>query len=332
MRRNPVIGSPAIFGKPIMKKYVLRRLIISIPVLFLVSGMIFSLIHLIPGDPIDYLFADETLTPEIRDQYERDLGLDRPLVIQYATWLGKVFRGDLGMSIQMGRPILDLIWERVPATLLLALAAILVSVLIAIPVGIIAAVKRHTSYDYLFMTSALVGISIPHFWLGILLILFFSVFLDVLPSSGYRPLLSDPMGSLEHLVLPSITLGTGMAAIVARMTRSEMLEEIGKEYVRTARAKGMPEGRVIFRHILKNALVPTITILGIQFGRLMGGMVVVEHVFAWPGLGSLVVDAVYSRDYPMVQALVLTFAVIAVSVNMAVDILYKYVNPRITLE
>lgn len=300
--------------------------------LFLVSGIVFSLIHLIPGDPIDYLFADEALTPEIRARYERDLGLDQPLLIQYGTWLGRVFRGDLGMSIQMGRPILDLIAERVPATLLLALAATLVAVLIAIPAGIIAAIKRHTSYEYLFMTSALLGISIPHFWLGILLILLFSVFLNVLPSSGYQALFSDPLGSLEHLILPSITLGTGMVAIVARMTRSAMLEEIGKDYVRTARAKGMPERRVIFRHILKNALVPTLTILGIQFGRLMGGMVVVEHVFAWPGLGSLVVDAVYSRDYPMVQGLVLTFAVIAVSINMGVDILYKYVNPRITLE
>ena len=315
-----------------MKRYVLKRLLISVPVLLLVSVMVFSLIHLIPGDPIDYLFADETLTPEIRAQYQRDLGLDQPLLVQYGSWLGRVLRGDLGMSLQMGRPILNLIGERVPATLLLALAATLVAVVIAIPAGIIAAIKRHTSYDYLFMSSALFGISIPHFWLGILLILFFSVFLDLLPSSGYRPLWSDPMGSLEHLLLPSITLGTSMAAIVARMTRSEMLEEIGKEYVRTARAKGMPERRVIFRHILKNALVPTLTILGIQFGRLMGGMVVVEYVFAWPGLGSLVVDAVYSRDYPMVQALVLTFAMIAVTINMGVDILYRYVNPRIALE
>ena len=315
-----------------MKKYVLRRLLNSVPVLLLVSVMVFSLIHLIPGDPIDYLFADETLTPEIRAQYQRDLGLDQPLLVQYGNWLGRVLRGDLGMSLQMGRPILNLIGERVPATLLLALAATLVAVVIAIPAGIIAAIKRHTSYDYLFMSSALFGISIPHFWLGILLILFFSVFLDLLPSSGYRPLWSDPMGSLEHLILPAITLGTSMAAIVALMTRSEMLEEIGKEYVRTARAKGMPERRVIFRHILKNALVPTLTILGIQFGRLMGGMVVVEYVFAWPGLGSLVVDAVYSRDYPMVQALVLTFAVIAVTINMGVDILYRYVNPRIRLE
>ena len=315
-----------------MKKYVLRRLLNSVPVLLLVSVMVFSLIHLIPGDPIDYLFADETLTPEIRAQYQRDLGLDQPLLVQYGNWLGRGLRGDLGMSLQMGRPILNLIGERVPATLLLALAATLVAVVIAIPAGIIAAIKRHTSYDYLFMSSALFGISIPHFWLGILLILFFSVFLDLLPSSGYRPLWSDPMGSLEHLILPAITLGTSMAAIVARMTRSEMLEEIGKEYVRTARAKGMPERRVIFRHILKNALVPTLTILGIQFGRLMGGMVVVEYVFAWPGLGSLVVDAVYSRDYPMVQALVLTFAVIAVTINMGVDILYRYVNPRIRLE
>ena len=182
------------------------------------------------------------------------------------------------------------------------------------------------------MSFALLGISIPNFWLGILLILAFSLYFPILPASGYEASITAPWTTLSYLIMPSVTLGTGMAAIVARMTRSEMLEEIGKEYVRTARAKGLAERRVIFKHTLKNALVPVITVIGLQFGRLLGGTVIVEHVFAWPGVGSLVVGAVYSRDYPLVQALILVFAVIFVTVNFFVDILYKYANPRITLE
>jgi len=222
--------------------------------------------------------------------------------------------------------------ERFPATFLLTLVASIISVLIAIPAGVIAAVKRNTSADYLAMLFALLGISIPNFWLAILLILTFSLYLPLLPSSGYVASFADPLGTLKSFLLPSLTLGAGMAAIVARMTRSQMLEEIGKEYVRTARAKGMPESLVIFKHTLKNALVPTITVIGLQFGRLLGGAVIVEYVFSWPGMGSLVVDAVYSRDYPLVQALVLVFALIFVSVNFVVDVLYKYFNPRISLE
>lgn len=315
-----------------MRRYILNRALASIPVFFLISAIVFSLIHLIPGDPIDFLFSDEVLTPEIRAAHEKSLGLDKPLPLQYVRWISKLLRGDFGMSIRMGRPIFELILERLPATLLLTISATLVSVLIAIPAGIGAAIKRNTVYDYQFMLFALLGISIPNFWLGILLILLCSVYLGVLPSSGYVELFVDPWRSLQHLVLPSVTLGSGMAAIIARMTRSEMLEEIGKEYVRTARAKGMPERLVILKHTLKNALVPTITVVGLQFGRLLGGAIIVERIFSWPGVGSLVVDAIYSRDYPLVQASVLVFAVIFVSVNFIVDILYKYVNPRITLE
>ncbi len=315
-----------------MRRYVLNRLVVSIPVFFLISVIAFSLIHLIPGDPVEYLFSGEILTPEIRAAHVKALGLDKPLPLQYLDWMLRLLRGDLGISIQMGRPILDLILERFPATLLLTISASIVSVLIAIPAGIIAAVKRNTAYDFQVMILALLGISIPNFWLGILLILFFSVYLGILPSSGYAGPLTDPLVSLKYLFLPSVTLGTGMAAIVARMTRAEMLEEIGKEYVRTARAKGLPEHLVILKHTLKNALVPTITVVGLQFGRLLGGTVIVERIFSWPGVGSLVVDGILSRDYPLVQASVLMFAVIFVSVNFIVDILYKYVNPRITLE
>jgi peptide/nickel transport system permease protein len=315
-----------------MLRYILNRVVVAIPVFFLISVIVFSLIHFIPGDPVEYLFSGETLTPEIRAAHAKALGMDKPLPLQYLDWMARLFRGDLGMSIQMGRPILDLILERLPATLLLTISASIVSVFIAIPAGIIAAMKRNTVYDFQVMILALLGISIPNFWLGILLILFFSVHLGMFPSSGYAGLLTDPLASLKYLILPSATLGAGMAAIVARMTRSEMLEEISKEYVRTARAKGLPEYLVIFKHTLKNALVPTMTVVGLQFGRLLGGTVIVERIFSWPGVGSLVVDAIFSRDYPLVQAAVLMFAVIFVGVNFLVDILYKFVNPRITLE
>jgi len=316
-----------------LRQYIINRLLILFPVLFLVSVIVFSLLHMIPGDPVDFIFATEDLTdPSVREDFERILGLDKPLHIQYLVWLGGVLIGDFGESIHYQRSNMELIVERFPATILLTIFSTVVSILISIPAGVIAAIRRNTPSDYTAMSFALLGISIPNFWLGILLILAFSLYLPILPSSGYEASLTSPWTTLSYLILPSITLGTGMAAIVARMTRSEMLEEIGKEYVRTARAKGLAERRVIFKHTLKNALVPVLTVIGLQFGRLLGGTVIVEHVFAWPGVGSLVVGAVYGRDYPLVQALILIFAVIFVVVNFFVDILYKYANPRITLE
>ena len=316
-----------------MRQYIINRLLILFPVLFLVSVIVFSLLHMIPGDPVDFIFATEDLTdPSVREDFERILGLDKPLHIQYLVWLGGVLIGDFGESIHYQRSNMELIVERFPATILLTIFSTVVSILISIPAGVIAAIRRNSPSDYTAMSFALLGISIPNFWLGILLILAFSLYFPILPSSGYEASLTSPWTTLSYLILPSITLGTGMAAIVARMTRSEMLEEIGKEYVRTARAKGLAERRVIFKHTLKNALVPVLTVIGLQFGRLLGGTVIVEHVFAWPGVGSLVVGAVYGRDYPLVQALILIFAVIFVVVNFFVDILYKYANPRITLE
>lgn len=316
-----------------MRQYIINRLLILFPVLFLVSVIVFSLLHMIPGDPVDFIFATEDLTdPSVREDFERILGLDKPLHVQYLVWLGGVLIGDFGESIHYQRSNMELIVERFPATILLTIFSTVVSILISIPAGVIAAIRRNTPSDYTAMSFALLGISIPNFWLGILLILAFSLYFPILPSSGYEASITSPWTTLSYLILPSITLGTGMAAIVARMTRSEMLEEIGKEYVRTARAKGLAERRVIFKHTLKNALVPVLTVIGLQFGRLLGGTVIVEHVFAWPGVGSLVVGAVYGRDYPLVQALILIFAVIFVVVNFFVDILYKYANPRITLE
>ena len=316
-----------------MRQYIINRLLILFPVLFLVSVIVFSLLHMIPGDPVDFIFATEDLTdPSVREDFERILGLDKPLHVQYLVWLGGVLIGDFGESIHYQRSNMELIVERFPATILLTIFSTVVSILISIPAGVIAAIRRNSASDYTAMSFALLGISIPNFWLGILLILAFSLYFPILPASGYEASITAPWTTLSYLIMPSVTLGTGMAAIVARMTRSEMLEEIGKEYVRTARAKGLAERRVIFKHTLKNALVPVITVIGLQFGRLLGGTVIVEHVFAWPGVGSLVVGAVYSRDYPLVQALILVFAVIFVTVNFFVDILYKYANPRITLE
>ena len=314
-------------------KYILNRLLMLIPTLLLVSGFVFLLLHLIPGDPIDYIMAsDDSIDASMREVLEKEMGLDKPLHLQYLGWMGDILRGDFGESIHYQQSNIKIILERFPPTILLTLGATLVSVLIAIPAGVLAAIKRNTVADYSAMSFALLGMSIPNFWLGIMLILTFALFFPILPASGYVFSWSDPLKTLWYLVLPSVTLGTGMAAIVARMTRSEMLEELGKEYVRTARAKGVPERTVIFKHTLRNALNPVITVIGIQFGNLLGGTVVVEYVFAYPGVGSLVVDAVYSRDYPLVQALILIFALIFVGVNFIVDILYKYSNPRITLE
>ena len=316
-----------------MQRYILHRILVLIPVLILVSIFCFSLLHLIPGDPIDFMFSDEDLDDaETRLNLERELGLDKPIHIQYFSWVGGVLTGDFGKSIHFERPNADLILERFPATILLTIAAMIVSVMIAIPAGVIAAIKRNTPGDHAAMTFALLGISIPNFWLGILLIMAFSIYFPILPSSGYEASITDPLETLKFVALPAITLGTAVAAILARMTRSEMLEEIGKEYVRTARAKGVPERAVIFKHTLKNAMVPILTLLGLQFANLLGGTVIVETVFQWPGVGSLVINAVYGRDYPLVQALILIFAVIFVTVNFFVDVLYKWANPRITLE
>ncbi len=316
-----------------MGKYVLNRIIVVCPVLIIVSVIAFSLIHFIPGSPVDYIYAEvPTTTPEMRHALEASLGLDKPLHEQYFSWIGKILRGEFGDSIFYRRPNYDLIAERFPATLALTLVATFLALLVAIPMGVVAAIKRHSVIDYAAMVFSVIGISVPHFWLAILLILAFSLYLPIFPSSGYALSLSEPLETLKHFALPAATLATGMAAIVARMVRSEMLEELSKEYIRTARAKGVSEGTIIFKHALKNALVPVITVIGLRFGALLSGAVIIEYIFAWPGIGGLVIDAIYSRDYPLVQILILLFAVIFIGINLAVDILYKYADPRIKLE
>jgi peptide/nickel transport system permease protein len=314
-------------------RYTAYRIVQLIPVLFLVSIFVFSIIHLLPGDAIDALMDDEAGDdPEVRAALEKELGLDKPIYAQYATWLGKiVLHGDFGKSTATRRSIGVELFERVPATIYLAVVAVLISLLIAVPFGTIAAVKRRTLTDYTATATAMAGISIPEFWFAIMCVLFFSLYLNVLPSSEYYSPFENLGLSLKHLILPAAALGVRLAAITTRLTRSAMLDEIRKDYVDTARALGLPERRVIYRYTLRNALIPTVTVSGLQFARLLGGTVVIETIFSWPGIGLSLYEAILSRDYPMVQAAVMILAVGFVLVNLAVDLTYRLLNPRIRL-
>ena len=296
-------------------------------ILLCVSAITFSLMHLVPGDSARIIAEKkygEEVTEQTVDLVGREMGLDRPIFIQYFSWLGGVIRGDFGESFRTGRPVWDEIMSKLPATAELALAAILVSLIIAIPVGIISAVKQYSLLDNASMVGALVGVSMPNFWLGLLLILLFSLHLEWLPVFG--------RGELKHLILPALTLGTGMAAVTARLTRSSILEVLKQDYVRTARAKGMTEMVVMNRHVLKNSLIPVITVVGLQFGALLEGAVVVEVIFAWPGIGRLLYDSIFARDYPMIQGCVFIIAVMYVTVNLLVDISYAWLDPKIQYE
>ena len=261
--------------------------------------------------------------PADREALRAEFGLDKPVLEQYGIFLSKLARGDLGRSIHTRRPVVDMILERYPATLALAVTALLVALAVALPLGVISAVKRNTVLDNLSMLGALLGISMPNFWLGPLLIIFFSINLGWLPVSG--------AGGPAHLVLPALTLGTSMAAILTRMTRSSMLEVINEDYVTTARAKGLSPMKVIFKHAFKNAVIPILTLVGLQFGGLLAGSIITETIFSWPGIGSLVVNAIYSRDFPLLQGLVMTIALSYVVVNLLTDLCYAKADPRISL-
>jgi len=302
--------------------YVLRRLLHSVFVLFGVSAIVFLLLRLIPGDPVRLLLPPEA-TEQMVQETRREMGFDRPMYAQYVVYLGQLVRGDLGTSIRFQRPVLDLVLERFPATLELTLVSMVVATLVAIPLGIIAAVKRYSRWDAGVMLGSLLGQSVPTFWMGIVLILVFAVQLRVLPTSG--------RGSWQQLVLPSITLGAYMMALIARLTRSGMLEVLREDYVRTARAKGLPEREVLIRHAFRNAMLPVVTVLGMQVGALLGGAIITEAVFAWPGIGTLTINAIYMRDYPIVQATVLISAVAFVAINLVLDLAYQYLDPRIQL-
>jgi len=314
--------------------YMLKRIIYITPVFFLLTIMVFAMIHLLPGDPADILLSGEggSGDPVVREALMKELGLDKPLPVQYLVWLKRALGGDFGKSVYSEEHVLKLFMQRFPATLLLAFAAMIVSIAIALPAGIISAVKRNKLPDYASMLFALFGISLPNFWFGILLILLFALWLGWLPSMGYMSPLESISGSLKYLLLPAAALGFRMAAVVTRMTRSSMLDELGQDYVRTARAKGLPERTVIFLHTLKNALIPTVTIVGLQFGTILGGTVVIEMVFSWPGVGQLLVEAILTRDYLVVQVCVLLLATFFLLVNLLIDLVYTLVNPRVALE
>ena len=316
-----------------MIRFIIYRLLQLIPVLLLVSIVAFAFIHALPGDVIDAMAGDaEAHDPERRAVLEKQLGLDQPIYVQYFTWLGKiVLYGDFGKSITTRRSIGVEVFQRIPATVYLAVVAVIISLLIAIPLGTLAAVKRRTWVDHSATALAIAGISVPNFWFAILCVLFFALYLGWLPASEYVSPFDNPWLGLQHLLLPAAALGVRLAAITTRLTRSSMLDEIRKDYVDTARSLGLSEWRVVLKYTLKNALIPTVTVAGLQFGNLLGGTVVIEAIFAWPGIGLTLYDAIMSRDYPMVQASVLILATAFVLVNLLVDLTYRLLNPRIRL-
>jgi peptide/nickel transport system permease protein len=314
-----------------MSAYLGRRVLALIPVLLLVSIIVFFIMRLIPGDPIDVMYGMEGVSEETRAELERKLGLDKPLMVQYVRWLGRFVVGDWGVSFVNGQPVFRTIMQKLPATYLLALASMVVATLVSVPLGVVAAIKRNTGLDYLAMIGALVGISIPTFWMAIMLILVFSLELGWLPSIGFVSPFEAPFESLKHVLLPATALGTSLAGTFTRMIRSSLLEVLGEDYVRTARAKGLSERVVIFIHALKSALLPVLTVAGMWFGFLLAGSVVTETIFAWPGVGQLLVQSILSRDYPAVQNIVLIVSISFVLINLLVDVAYTWLDPRIRL-
>ena len=296
--------------------------------LVLVTAGVFALIHLTPGDPIDVMMA-ESVDATVKANLRRELGLDQPIYVQYAAWTWRLLHGDLGRSIRNGEPVIENVSRRIRPSLQLAALAMAISLVVATPLGILSAARRNTSVDRLGTTFALFGICMPNFLLALLLIFFFGVKLRWLPISGYIDPLEDMLPGLRSLVLPALTLGLALAAVVTRTLRSSMLDALSEDYVRTARAKGLSESSIIRGHVLKNALIPVVTVLGLQLGTLIGGAVITEYVFALPGVGRLVVDAVFARDYPLVQGVVLLIAVGFILSNLAVDVLYGWIDPRI---
>jgi len=313
-----------------MLKFVGRRLLATVPLLFFVSLVVFSFVHVLPGDPA-VLFLGEEADAETIARFRTRLGFDRPLATQYADWLGKAVRGDLGRSLRTNQPVIEAIAERLPVTLELLASALLVSLAIAIPLGILSAIKRNSGLDLLSTLFALVGFSLPNFWLGIILIYLFALFLHWLPPSGFVPPLAGGADNLRSLILPSLTLGTSLAALVARQLRSGMLEVLRQDYVRTAQAKGLSDRQVVGKHALKNALIPVVTVVGLQIGGLLGNTIITETLFALPGIGRLMIDAIFSRDFFVVQGVILFLTMGYVLSNLVVDILYSYLDPRIRL-
>ncbi|OPY50812.1 MAG: nickel transporter permease NikB [Methanosaeta sp. PtaU1.Bin060] len=308
-----------------MLAFLIRRILLLLPVLFLVSAISFTLFYLAPGDPAELLLTGPQGPPDPAavQELRQKAGFDDPPQIQYIRWLNKAIRGDLGYSFITGDKVLDDVRDSFRSTLKLALASLVISFLISIPLGILSAVKRNSAIDNLAMTLSLLGVSVPNFWLAYLLIIFFAIQLDVLPVAGY-----GESGDLEHMVLPAVTLGLSAAAVTSRMMRSCMLEVLSQDYILAARAKGLPNWSVVLKHALPNALLPVITVMGLNFTYLLNGSAVVETVFAWPGIGNLMIHSIYDRDYPVIMGSLLFLATLFLILNLLIDVFYYYLNPR----
>jgi peptide/nickel transport system permease protein len=311
-----------------MIEFILRRLAAALPVLLLVSLISASIMQLVPGDPAAVIAGQNATDAEIA-QIREQLGLNRPFPVKLAAWYADLARGDLGQSILLHRPVLQAIGERVPVTLALAGFALFLTVAIGVPCGIVAAIKANTWVDQAVLTLALVGVSVPNFWLSLMLIVLFGVMLDWLPAGGYVPFADDPVGWVRSLILPGISLALLQIGLLARITRATVLEILQQDYIRTARAKGLPALLVIGKHVLKNVMVPVVTVVGISFGLLLSGSVVIETVYSIPGMGRLLANAIFGRDYPMIQGGLLVTAAVLVLLNLVVDVLYAVIDPRI---
>ncbi len=311
-----------------MAVYLLKRIFALIPVLLLVSIFVFLLLRLTPGDPAAIL-AGDAATPEQLERIREAMGLNEPILTQYFTWMGKVFQGDLGTSLISGVPVMDMVSKRIGPTISIAILTIIIAILVAIPMGVVAAWRHRTWADYLVMSFSVLGFSVPVFLVGYVLLLIFSVNLGWLPVQGYKPISSGLGGFLERAILPALTLASIYIALIARMTRAAMLDVLGEDYIRTARAKGVSDRRLLFVHALKNAAVPVVTIVGSGFALLISGVVVTESIFNIPGVGRLTVDAVLARDYPVIQAMILLTSALYVCVNLLIDLSYTLFDPRI---
>ncbi|MGJ8546204.1 MAG: ABC transporter permease [Sulfitobacter sp.] len=311
-----------------MLPFILRRLLIAIPTILLISIFVFALQKLLPGDPV-LAMAGEERDPQVLEYLREKYRLNDPIPVQYLTWVGNALRGDLGISLRTNQPVLELIAQKLPVTIQLAAMAMFFALVIGIPAGILSAVKKGTVTDYVANVVALSGLSIPNFWLGIMLILLVSVKWKLLPASGYVPLSEDPVRSITVMIMPAFVLGTALAATLMRHTRSAMLGVLSSDYVRTARAKGLVERRVVLKHAFRNALAPIVTLTALLFGELIAGAVLTEQIFTIPGFGKLVVDAVFNRDYAVVQGIVLVTAVGFILMNLLADVAYVLLNPRL---
>lgn len=304
-----------------MTKYLIRRILAAILTIWVTTIAVSMLIHIVPGDPVQIMYAQsQGTTPEQLDQIRASLGLDKPIVTQYFMYMGRLFQGDLGYTIRGEQPVLDLLMLHLPYTLVLAGTALVIAVVIGMTLGFIAAYRRGSWLDTTLMTAAILGVSMPSFWLGLILLFTFAVQLEWLPVAG---------NNIQNLILPAVTLGVANAAIIARLTRSSMIDIFDQDFIRTARAKGLPRAAVLYRHALRAGLVPIVTMIGMQFTYMMGGAIVVENVFGWNGVGRMAIQAIFQRDYPLIQGFILMFAIIVVIVSLLMDLLYVRLDPRI---